>query len=258
LALARARAKAQYALAVWAILQPPADWRLLPDLGIWVQQPSIQLGQRLKKREHQAWIPRERVQGNSIRFWGEYEAPSADILRIPFEAMGRLECRSSQALLSASLAQHMATRATRSLLSERVRDIHVAIECLCERKPGDRGAYRRWGHVAERFGAWKELARRGYDPQGARDLQDRLGDARNVATHGADSALIDLGYPHGEQRKMQKKGRLALGQDLAIPAVQADLSPLIFAVGYVVRQLLLLMSENKWSDTLFAAQFHRP
>jgi len=50
LALPRARAKAQYALAVSAILEPPKKWKLLPDLGIWTQQPHIQLGQRFKRR----------------------------------------------------------------------------------------------------------------------------------------------------------------------------------------------------------------
>ena len=99
-----ARAEAQYALAVWAILEPPKEWKLLPDLGIWVQQPSIQVGQRFKPREHEQWIAQEQVKGNSIRFWGEYEAPQADVLRIPFQAVDNLECRSTQALLSAALA----------------------------------------------------------------------------------------------------------------------------------------------------------
>ena len=55
---------------------------------------------------------------------------------------------------------------------------------------------------------------------------------------------------------MQGKNRYALGQDLAIAAVQADLTPLVFAVGHVVKQLLLLMRDNKWDDTLFEAQFN--
>jgi len=257
LALARARAKAQYALAVWSILAPPEEWKLLPDLGIWVQQPSIQLGQRFKLREHEKWIPRERVKGNSIRFWGDYEAPSADVLRTPFEAIDNLELRCSQALLSAALARSQASRASRFLLSERVRSIHVAIECLCEREPGAGGAYDRWEIVADRFGVWGELEKRGYDPQDALDVQERLKNARNVATHGADAALIDLGYPEARQRKMQGKNRYALGQDLAIAAVQADLAPLIYAVGHVVKELFLLMSNNNWDGTLFEAQFRR-
>lgn len=257
LALARARAKAQYALAVWSILAPPKEWKLLPDLGIWVQQPSIQLGQRFKPREHEKWIPREQVKGNSTRLWGDYEAPSAQFLRIPFEAIENLECRSSQGLLSAALARWQASRASRFLLSERVRSIHVAIECLCEREPGAGGAYDRWEIVADRFGVWGELEKRGYDPQDALDVQERLKNARNVATHGADAALIDLGYPEAQQRKMQGKNRYALGQDLAIAAVQADLTPLIYAVGHVVKELFLLMSNNNWDGSLFEAQFRR-
>jgi hypothetical protein len=255
LAPARARAKAQYALAVWAILEPPKQWKLLPDLGIWTQQPHLQLGQRFKRREHEKWIPREQVKGNSIRSWGEYEAPGADLLAIPFQAIENLERRSSQALLSAALAQQQASRASRFLLSERIRNIHAAIECLCEPEPGAGGAYGRWEIIANRFGVWDEMGKRGYDPQDAIDVQKRLKKARNIAAHGADAALIDLGYPEAEQRKMQGKNNYALGHDLAIAAVQADLMPLIFAVGHVLNELLLLMRDNDWDDELFEAQF---
>lgn len=256
LAPARARAKAQYALAVWAILEPPKEWKLLPDLGIWTEQPHIQLGQRFKPREHEKWMPREQVKGNSIRFWGEYEAPGADLLGIPFQAIENLERRSSQALLSAALAQQQASRASRFLLSERVRNIHAAIECLCEPEPGARGAYDRWDVVADRFGVWEALGKRGYDPQDAIDVQERLKNARNIAAHGSDAVLIDLGYPEAQKRKMQGKNRYALGQDLAIAAIQADLTPLVFAVGHVLNQLLLLMRDSKWDDKLFEAQFN--
>jgi len=196
------------------------------------------------------------VKGNSIRFWDEYEAPGADVLRMPFEAIENLDRRSSQALLSAAHAHQQASRASRFLLSERVRNVHAAIECLCEPEPGAGGAYDRWEIVADRFGVWDELGKRGYDPQDAIDVQERLKNARNIASHGADAALIDLGYPEAQQRKMQGKNRYALGQDLAIAAVQADLTPLVFAVGHVVKQLLLLMRDNKWDDTLFEAQFN--
>lgn len=101
------------------------------------------------------------------------------------------------------------------------------------------------------------MRKRGYDPQDALDVQERLKNARNIATHGADAALIDLGYPEAERRKMQGKNRYALGQDLAIAAVQADLMPLVYAVGHVVKELLVLMSGNNWDDTLFEAQFQR-
>ena len=56
---------------------------------------------------------------------------------------------------------------------------------------------------------------------------------------------------------MQGKNRYALGQDRAIAAVQADLMPLVYAVGHVVKELLVLMSGNNWDDTLFEAQFQR-
>lgn len=253
-ALAKARAKAQYALAVWSLLHPPKQWALVPDVGIWVQQPTLQLGQRFKPREHEKWGPRERLRGNTMRTWSEYEAPSQDLLAVPFEAISNLEKRSSQALLSAALAHHQASRASRFLLSERVRSIHVAIECLCEREPGAGDALNRWDVLADRLSVWDELRKRGYDPQDAQELQGRLKDARNVATHGADAALIDLGYPEAEQRKL-RGDRYAQGQDLAIAGIQTDLFPLIHAVGFAIKELLLLMSQNSWDDKLFQEQF---
>jgi len=140
LAQARARAKAQYALAVWPILWPPEQWHLRPDLGIWVQQPDKQLGQCYKLRES-GWIPRDKVRGNAIRTWGDYSAPEADLLRIPFEAIANLDKRSSQGLLSAALAHHQAGRLSRFLISERVRSVFAAIECYASRSPASAG---RW------------------------------------------------------------------------------------------------------------------
>lgn len=254
LALARARARAQYALAVWAILAPPEGWKVLPDVANWVPQPSVQLGQRFKEREHETWTPRARTRGNFTRHWSEYEAPEDELLRIPFAAMERLERRSAQALLSASLAHFQASRGSRFLLSERVRSIHVAIECLCEPQGAQGSAFDRWSALTQRFEVWAELSRRGYDPEDARVLQERLKNVRNIATHGVDAALVDLGYPEDQPRKLRGKNRFALGRDLAVAAVQSDLAPLVFAVRFALEKLFLLM-RNGWSDEIFEEQF---
>lgn len=254
LALARARSKAQYALAVWSILAPPEGWKVLPDLGIWAQQPRLQRGQRFKVREHEQWIPRQRTRGSALRHWGEFQAPESDLLSIPFRAMERIQTRSSQALLSAALAQHQASRGSRFLLSERVRSIRVAIECLCEPGSGGGHADQRWSAVAARCGVWEQLRDRGYEQADEEAIRERLRDARNIATHGADAALVDLGFPEDHERPLRGR-RVAYGTDLAVASVQSDLSPIIFAVGFVLEKLFLRMQACDWDDELFEAHF---
>ncbi len=164
IALAAARSRTQYAIAVWGVMAPPEGWQLLPELGVWAQQPHFVIGQRYKRREHDQLVPRERVQGNWIRQWADYVAPDADTLAVPFAAMARLERRSSRALLSSALAYHQATRRIRFAPSERLRSVGVAIETLCDPGDGQDHAFDRWSTVADRLAVWEELRDRGYDP----------------------------------------------------------------------------------------------
>lgn len=149
-----------------------------------------------------------------------------------------------------------ASRATRFELSERLRDVHVAIECLCEEEPGSSRAFDRWEKLAERYGIWAEVAKRGYDRAEIEALQARLKSARNVVTHGADAVLVDLGYPVGANRPT--RGTTVAGEDLAFSGLQADLSPLIFAVRYAIRQLFGYVRGHDWDDNAFDSQFTWP
>lgn len=63
LALPHARAKAQYAIAVWTILAPPARRRVLPDLGVWVPQPYLRFRQTYKRHEQVDGVTREMNRG---------------------------------------------------------------------------------------------------------------------------------------------------------------------------------------------------
>jgi hypothetical protein len=254
LALPRARAKAQYAIAIWTVLSPPEERQLLPDLGIWVPQPHLQWRQRYKPRERDAWIARERTRGGGIYHWSEYPAPDADLLRVPFEAMEVLDRRCAQALLSASLAVLQASRASRSPLSEQLRNIHAAVEALCEPAPGAPGAHGRWRRLADRIDVWRELAKRGYEEADVHAFQERLNIARNVATHGSDAALLDLGYPAEAERALPR-GHTARGEDLAFSAVNADLAPLRFAVRFAIRGLLHRIRASGWDDESLEQEF---
>jgi hypothetical protein len=195
------------------------------------------------------WIARERVQGGGIHYWTEYATPTDDELRVPFEALALVhERRCCQALLSSSLALLSASRGSRSQLSEQLRDVQAAIETLCEPSPGEWGAFERWDRLADRSGVWNELVR-GYDSDEVERVQRRLRVARNVAGHGADSVLLDLGYPENASRPVPR-GTVS-GEDLAFTALHADLSPLLFAVRFVLNHLWRTARASDWNDDVF-------
>ena len=254
LALARARSRAQYAIAVWTILSPPTDHELPPDVGVWVPQPRIEWGQRYKRKEDGAWIPKERVRGGGVFHWAPYTAPDAETLAAPFEAFAHLERRCAQALLSAALNLFNARRRSRTELSTQLRNTMAGVEVLCEEEGALWQAQGRWEKVAARFDVWSELETRGYEANELSKLQERLRWARNIATHGADAALLDLGYPAQVSRQVAKN-KFAPGTDFAVSALAADLAPLRFALGYVLRKVYEVTRRSGWDDKVFEGQF---
>lgn len=253
IAIDASRAKVQYALATWSLLAPPSDWHLLPELGVWAPQPYIYQQAQFKPFEQDQWIQRAPGRGGSYRHWTPYDLPTNDVLAAPFEAFAALDHRPAQALLSGTAALHSATRASRSRLSERVRDVRSAIESLCE--PGGGGRVgRRWDRLAERFGVWDRIAEaRAYGPETVTALQQRIINARNISTHGADAALIDLGWNAGD--RLLRNGKRAPATDLAATAVYRDLGPLIYAVGEALRGAWAAMRAADFDDDAFEALF---
>jgi hypothetical protein len=257
LARAHATAKAQYAMAVWVVLQPPGEWHLLPELGSWGPQPHIQTRQPDEKLSPGRSPSGGGSSAGMIREWSPYTAPTDDLLRVPFEAMAVRERRCAQSLLSSSLALFQASRGTRHQLSERLRYLGVAIEALAEKPQGAGGAFPRWQRVAERHGVWDQLAKLGYSKGDISAIQGRLKTARDVATHGADAVLIDLGYPVGATRPLTGQ-RTAAGEDLAFSSLHADLSPLIYAVRWVLQMLFEITRAAGWDNNAFEAEFAAP
>lgn len=255
LAVARARAKAMYALAIWSITSPPGDFGQLPDLGIYGPQPFLHIPQHTKEYDPGEWISKKRPSVGSIYHHSAYPVPEGDLLALPFEALRAApSCRSAQALLSASWAAFEASRGSRFLLSERLRYILVAVESLIESEPAGKMRWRRWENLSKRFGVHDELRSRGYTEEEIEIAEGRLRSARHIATHGADAALIDLGFPEGAERPM-KYGPPMPAEDLGFPALSADLRILIFAVQHVLNQLLRHQQEAGWDDARFEKQF---
>jgi hypothetical protein len=249
-----ARMRAQYALATWSLLAPPKDWHVLPDLGVWAPQPNLTQATVYKRFDPGQWISSERRRGGSYREWGPYDLPADDVLTAPFEAFEHLDRRPAQALLSATLAAHSASRATRSLLSERIRDVRAAVESLCEPPAGSSQRVRkRWERVAVRFGVWDRVAEnRAYTPALIAEVQRRIVNARNISAHGADAALIDLGWLAGD--RALRLGSAA-ATDLARSALHRDLAPMVYAVSEAIRCIWSAMRDAEFEEAAFEQLF---
>jgi hypothetical protein len=255
IAIEAARAKALYALASWAVLSPPTDWRLIADIAVWTPQPALHQRTVHKRFEEGQWVSRERRRGGDYREWGPYELPDDGALAAPFEAFARLDRRSATALLSGTAAVHAGMRATRSQISERVRDVRTAVLGLCEPPPGVRGtADDRWHRLADRFRVWDHVAdARAYTAQQIEDLQSRLEAARNISAHRSEAALIDLGWARGGG-SMRGRGRTA-AENLTATALHRDLGAMLFALGEALRGTWAVARDTDFDDTAFEALF---
>jgi hypothetical protein len=177
------------------------------------------------------------------------------LLRIPFDAIDLVrERRSAQAQLSASWAYFQAARGSRSLLSERLRHLLVAVETLGEPAPGKQMRWSRWRRIRDRFEVHEALKVRGHSRKEIKRAEKRLKQARNIATHGADAALIDLGFRPGEQRELLH-GSMMPTDDLGFAALNADLSAMLFAVRLVLDGSLREAAANDWDDEEFERLF---
>jgi hypothetical protein len=254
LALPRAQAKAQYAIAVWVLLSQPGVARTVPDLGVWVPQPYIHVRQRYKRLEQGVWPAKEPTQGGSVWINRGYEVPDVATLRAPFQAFTFKHRRCAQALLSASLTLHTASRGSRYQLSERLRAVRSAIEMLCESAPGKSDAESRWEQLVASYCIEKTLAERGYEQGDAEAISRRLRMARNVATHGADAVLLDLGWPAGVDRPGPGKA-VTKAEDLGVAALHADLTMLGQAVRLVLREMWPVVRDSGFDDAAFEALF---
>jgi hypothetical protein len=253
----RARMKARYAIAVWSVLRPPSEEEIMADTGTWLPQPWIHQPQACTLMQTEPWMRRP-----AQREWvahKEYEPPAGEAeLQLPFQAFGRVESsRSAQALLSASWSLAQAGRASRLTLSDRLIKLYAAVAALCDpgiRQVSGSEVLTRWNRLAVRVGTWEAIAQtryRGLDPQLA---NERLKDARDIATHGADAVLLDLGYPIGRERKIAGR-RVAEPSSLAVASLSSDLSALLHAARHATRTLWLETAAADWSDSKFFAYF---
>ena len=254
MATRQARAKAHYALATWSILAPPEPWHLLPDLGSWFPQPETHQTLEYKRFDPEQWISHERREGGSYREWAPYTLPADDVLAAPFEAFAKLSYRPAQALLTATAALYAAGRGSRAQIADQVREARRSIECLCE--PGGNSnakAHERWDRLAKRLDIWRHVAdARAYTPSEIAEVQLRLINVRNISTHGADAALLDLGWAGGDR---PLRNGLAAATDLLLEALSRDLNPMLFAIGEALRGVWKEMRVADFDESAFETLF---
>jgi len=257
LALARARARAQYAIAMWVVLAPPPappPRQVLPDLGVWVPQPNVHVPQR-HRQIPRAGAPSPPVleEGGGFNMYGPYTLPTKDELRLPFDAMANIHQRGAQAVLSASLHLLNAGRASRLQPSERARAVMAAMEALAEDPSDKKPARKRFLRLMARHGTDQAAIARGWTLPRVREAIARMVKARNIATHGSDAVLLDLGYPLGATRQMRYS--VALGTELASGSLQSDLPILAHIISRTLDLTIRELSSDGWSDSAFESYF---
>jgi hypothetical protein len=258
LALSVARTRARYALAMWCLLSRPDRRQLWPALADWEPRPHIERPLKYRLYEPEQWAgARSRVKGGGINHRPEYEIPSRpEFLRAPFEAIARAEENrlSARAALSAAWSLYIAESTPVDLeRTDRLLHISAAIEALCDlgQGPTTKGP-ERWEIVTARHGIWDEM-KDAYLPSEIRQAKTLVRDLRNIAAHGSDDVLLNLGYPAGQRRRL--RGKTRAGHELALAQAAAAYPILAMAAQLVARRIALEGIESGWSDDRFRENF---
>lgn len=259
LALSVARSKARYAVAMWCLLAPP-EWRhLWPTLGDWEPRPYIERTTKRKRYDKEKWVGgRGQPKGGDIIEYQEYELPrDPEVLRAPFRALERASENNlaARAVLSAAWSLYLAERAPGDLeRTDRLMLVFAAIDALCDAGggPTDDGD-NRWGRLAERHGIWREM-KDAYSQKDIKDAKALTRDLRNIATHGSDDVLLNLGYPPEQIRKF-RGGRERTGAELSLAEAATSFPVLATAAHLAARRIASQGVESHWDDEVFLANF---
>lgn len=133
----------------------------------------------------------------------------------------------------------------------------TAAMSLCD--PGgepvpDDVVFKRWMTVAAKLQVWERLYELRLTEQRVQAVHERLRDVRNIAAHGSDAVLVNLGYPADEVRTMRGK-RTVSGSDLALAVIDSAWQPLAYAVPHVVRHLWQEALAHEFDDERFEQNF---
>jgi hypothetical protein len=253
-----AHARAAYIVAAWTLAEPPPRWRLWPVASVWTPQPFVRFSTPIKpyaghSRSDQARRPRI----GSIRQYREYElGENVELLRRPLRAIGAAGQRhSARALLSATWAwQHAARDATGLETTDLMLYAFTALAALCEdpRTRRDSRMFRRWETLQRNVPGLLENAHgAGLQQEAIDHARQMLHDVRNLAAHGSDAALINLGYPAEETRSFRRHD--VPGTELALASLHAALRPSLWLLREALLHCWAVADKGDFDDEAFEA-----
>jgi hypothetical protein len=186
----------------------------------------------------------------------EFSLPEGDDLLLPFITMNAVgDHRCAQAVLSAAWALFQAIRwPNDEETTDRMLFLFTAVATLCEEPGGFNMAtvLERWRALRTYYGIWDELAEEGYVREDLDEAERRLTDVRNIAAHGSDAALVNLGYPADRTRTFMKRERE--GHELALAVLFSELQPMQWADRQVLRRLTRDLAAAGFDDDLFESR----
>jgi hypothetical protein len=255
-ALDLAAARAYYALAVWTLLKPPTRQELWPTVATWEPRPFRRQDLKHKLYEPGKWTGRESDRGRNIVQSAEYQLPiDPTTLSAPFRALNLAPGNAAaRAVLSAAWALHLVERTPNDLQrTDEILNLSIGIDALCDLGTNLSASFRRWESITARYGVWESL----HDvntPAEIDQAKELARDLRNIATHGGDSVLINLGYPREEVRRLLHRPSRT-GAELSIARVDKTLPMIRFAVRSVMERLVKDLIERDWDVNYFRQQF---
>ena len=258
LSLERATARARYVLALWCLLKPPSDGQeLWPAVANWEPQPFQRTDSGLRRLDD----PSATEQGGSITEYPLYQLPSDEAsLRAPFLAMeaamdtDHLGALHARAILSTAWTLYTSQPQGSALQrTDRLLLLGTAIEALCDIGQGTwDGSQARWKHVTGALGVWTEL-HGAYTQREINDARKLAKHLRDIAAHGSDTVLVNLGYPPTLIRTLPREIERT-GDELALARAAATEPILRYAVRKVALHLAQRGLHDGWDDTWFTSQ----
>lgn len=249
---------ARYAIAVWTLARAPGGRRLWPTLGSWAPQPYVELGQEHKRYEPEVFLGRSAREGGVRAYAPVLRATDrrgAAELAVCCDGAGldTAQRRCSSVRHVGALSGHaLAVRASAHRPHAVSADC-VASVCEDRKSAANPAMHARWQALRTRLGLLDELNDHGLDATDIEGAERRLSDVRNIAAHGTDSVLVNLGYPAERRRVFGKRERS--GEELALAQLYSELRPMQWMVRQALQRVWSTVAAAGFSDEAFGNCF---
>jgi hypothetical protein len=255
-----AQATADHLLAGWMLLAPPPRLRLWPTAGPWAPHPCEQFSVSVIPFRREEGDPAtKRIRNRSIQQYREYEvSDDVALLQLPLRALRKVETHhSARALLSATWAwRHAASDGSTLEVTDIMFYAFTCLAALCEdpAKPTNNVMLDRWESLPDNVpGLFDKALESGLDREDLVHARKRLQDVRNLAAHGSDAVLVNLGFPASRTRAFGK--REVEGVELGFGSLHAALRPSLWLLRECLLHCWAVADETDFNDDRFAALF---